>query len=108
MFKFILQILTALSEIITRAEQSRLNGQQTARFMIPITQAQEPTNQELPDWVREFRDHMEAAASPNPLINPDYQDMRGSYHLYQSIFERMCDAQLTGLETRMLLNVPEQ
>lgn len=36
MFKLLLQILVALSEIITRAEQSRLAGQQTTRFMLPI------------------------------------------------------------------------
>lgn len=36
MFKFVLQVLAALSEIIVAAEQSRINGQQTTRFMIPI------------------------------------------------------------------------
>lgn len=43
MLKFILQFLT---ELLTRAEQSKLAGQQTTRFMVPII----PVQELFPEW----------------------------------------------------------
>lgn len=46
MFKFILQILVALSELLTRAEESRLAGQQATQFMVPVI----PVQALFPEW----------------------------------------------------------
>jgi hypothetical protein len=79
MFKFILQLLVALSELIECAEKSRLAGQQVTRFMVPIIPIQEA----------------------GPVTIPGYKILEG-WPVYEHAFDSLLDCTLTEEEQDLL------